>query len=167
MRNFRTAACGLIAALLFAGCGNATSNMGFTVPAGYQSKFNLFGSEMWTAGQAARPSFIMLMTIPKKFDVAKTGNGFDFGSIPSQSVKNARVTERKAIVMCGHQTAFEAKAVGTTNDKAANKNGDEDIEMIVTGWGNSTYMAMYGHPHSMPADPASEAALMTLCPKTS
>lgn len=141
--------------------------MGFAVPAGYQSKFNLFGSEMWIRGQADHPDMLMLMTIPKKFDIGTTGKDFNFDSMPGQSVKNARLTEHKKIVMCGNQPAFEAKAVGTSDaTKATGKNGAEDIDMILTGWGNNTYMVMYAHPHSTPADPASEAALMTLCPKT-
>src|SRR5258708_1249877 len=55
MRRLLLAACGLGFAAALAGCGNATDNLDFKVPPGYQSKLNLFGTEMWIKGNNQNP----------------------------------------------------------------------------------------------------------------
>lgn len=171
MNILRTAACGLVVAMLLAACGNATEGMTFKVPAGYQSKINMFGMEMWTSGASAHPSMIMLVTIPKKFDPSNASD-FNFNNVSNSSVKNTKFTSRRRITMCGHQAAFSAKAVGTRSGLSSpapqasgdKTKSDENLDMIVTGWGGKTYMAMYAYPQGTSAYPAAEATLLTLCP---
>jgi hypothetical protein len=170
MNILRTAICGVVVAMLLAACGNATEGMTFKVPAGYQSKINIFGMEMWTSGDSVHPSMIMLVTIPKKFDPSNASD-FNFNNVSNSSTKNTKFTSRRRITMCGKLPAFRADAVGTNNppSPAPSASGDksksdQDLDMIVTGWGGKTYMAMYARPHGTSADPAAEATLLTLCP---
>ncbi|HEY5258853.1 MAG TPA: hypothetical protein VIJ12_10810 [Candidatus Baltobacteraceae bacterium] len=169
MRSLRAAACGLALVGVLGGCGSATSGMGFTVPSGYQSKFNLFGQEAWVRGNSSKPELIMLISVPNKtFNTVNFEQNFNINS--SGAMKNTKFTQRKDIVICNGQKAVLLKGTGTSTKsdaKAVKTTTAEDMDMLVTGWGKTTYVAMYVRPHTGAPDAASEAALKTLCPKAS
>jgi len=143
--------------------------MGFTVPSGYQSKFNLFGQEAWVRGNSSNTEMIMLITMPKTFSATDLEQNFNISS--SGAMKNTKFTDRKNVVICNGQKAVLLKGTGSSSKPdaktAKTTTKIEDMDMLVTGWGKSTYMAMYVRPHADAPDAASEAALKTLCPKAS
>jgi hypothetical protein len=166
MRRMILAACGLAFAAALAGCGNATDNLDFKVPPGYQSKLNLFGTEMWMKGDSQNPEVLFLMKLPVKTNDAdfekKMQQGFDSSSLPP-NVKNAKISEHQRVMICGDHPAFLLKATGSSSESGSKK--EENMEMLFTAWNDTTYLTMYMYPQAASADPDAEAALKSVCVK--
>lgn len=159
MRRTFAAACGLVMVAVLAGCGSTTDNLDFKVPQGYTSKINTFLMSMWNKGDGSNAELIMLMKLPTKMDETK----FDPQEISaSGGAKNMKISKDEAIRICGDHPAHIIRGTATSEQA---KGKDENLEMLVTGWDNNTYMAMYLYPQSAKPDPAAEAALKTVCQK--
>src|ERR1700680_3762807 len=133
----------LTLAALLAGClGGATDNLDFKVPPGFNSTFSMFGSQMWTKGEKDQAQVLMLMKLPVKMATK------DFKMPPNTAAKDTKIESQQNIMICGNHPAVFIKATGTST--SSNKN--VDLEMLMTGWGNNTYFAMYAYPATAWAD---------------
>jgi len=160
MKRTFAAACGLVFAVLLAGCGSTTDNLAFKAPAGYTNKMNTFIMSMWQKGDAnSVGGLIMLMKLPVKMDTKK----FDSSTFSSSGAKNMKIESSQVIRICGDQTATLAKATGTSDQV---KGKDMNMEMLMTSVGGNSYVAMYMYPEKTPADPDAEAAIKSVCAKS-
>jgi hypothetical protein len=157
MKRLFGAVCTFAVAAVLAGCGSATDNVDFKVPDGYQSKVNMFGMQVWTKGADNNDqTAIMLMKLPVKMDP----KNFQMPDLNSAGLKNSKVTAEKTTTICGDQPAVIASMTGTSN---ANK--DESVDMVVTGAGGATYMAMYMRPAGSAPDADAQHAINNVCAK--
>ncbi len=162
MKRSIAAVLGLVFAAALAGCGSTTDSLDFKVPPGYTSKMSTMFMNIWTEGDKDSPTnMLMLMKLPTKWDA----NGkFDPGTISSSSgLKGAKIQSADKIQICGTHPAILAKMSGTSEQA---KGKDMNIELLMTGWENSTYMAMYMYPHDGKPEAAGEAALKSVCEKS-
>jgi hypothetical protein len=164
MKRMLLAACGLALVAALAGCGSATDNLNFKVPQGYETKLNLFGNAMWIKGTDKNAQILWLMKLPVKVDDSKLYQNFDPSSLPSGGVKNATISQREKITICGDHPAFFMKATGHSTQN--NQNIDENIEMLMTAWNGSTYLTMYMYPQGRAPEPDAEAAIRSVCLKS-
>jgi hypothetical protein len=146
----------LTLAALLAGCfGGATDNLDFKVPPGFNSQFNMFGSQMWTKGEKDQGQVLMLMKLPVQMQTK------DFQMPANSAAKNMKVESQQNIMICGNHPAVFIKATGTSTSS----NKDVDLEMLMTGWGSNTYFAMYAYPTATQPDGVAEDSLKTVCQK--
>lgn len=146
----------LTLAALLAGCfGGATDNLDFKVPPGFNSQFNMFGSQMWTKGDKNDAQVLMLMKLPVKMETK------DFQMPANTATRDTKIESRQDIMICGNHPAVFVKASGTSTQN----NKDVDLEMLMTGWGSNTYFAMYAYPATTQPDSSAEASLQTVCQK--
>jgi hypothetical protein len=146
----------LTLAALLAGClGGATDNLDFKVPPGFNSQFSMFGSQMWTKGPKDQSQILMLMKLPVKMESK------DFQMPPNSAARDMKIESQQNIMICGNHPAVFIKATGTSSSS----NKDVDLEMLMTGWGSTTYFAMYAYPTTTSADPTAEDSLKTVCQK--
>jgi hypothetical protein len=153
MKRLIVAAGGLILAAALTGCGSTTDSLDFKVPNGYQAKFNTMVMSLWTKGSST-DSVIMLMKIPVKTSES------DF-QVPDSAVKDAKIQSKELMTICGDHQATLMKMTGTSSQSKKNSN----VEMLLTSWGSTTYMAMYVYPKGEGADPNAEAAIKSVCQK--
>lgn len=164
MKRTFAAACGLVLIAVLAGCGSTTDNLDFKVPAGFESKLNTFVMSMWMKGPKDNPdSLLMLFKSPVKMDESKLNKDFDPSTFTSSSgMKNTKIESTEKVQICGEHPAMLLKMTGT-NEQVKGK--DMDIEMLVTEWNGTAYMAMYAYQHGDSADPAGEDAIKSVCEK--
>jgi hypothetical protein len=159
MKRLFAAACGLVFAATLAGCGSTTDSLNFKVPTGYTNKMNTFIMSLWQKGDADTGGFIMLMKLPVKVDNSK----FDASTFSSSGAKNMKIESTQSIQICGNQPAMLAKATGTSDQV---KGKDMNMEMLMTGVGGNSYIAMYMYPQKSTPDPDAEAAIKSVCAKS-
>lgn len=182
MKRSFAALCGLAFASLLAGCGNASDNLAFKVPNGYQSKVSVLGMvQIWTQGGSADQSMIMLTKLPVKKDIAsKDAAPLDLTSTAGLKSDKTTVESMQQISICGNQPArlmkmrvqeskptATASPTGKTASAASPAAKEMQMEMLMTNVGNNSYVAMYMYPQTDKPDAAAEAALKTVCAKAS
>jgi len=162
MKRTFAAACGLVFAAALAGCGSTTDSLDFKVPQGYSSKMNTFVMSMWTKGTTpgGADSVIILFKSPVKGDAKMKLDPTELTT--SSGTKNLKVDSSANIQICGAHPAMLIKGTGTSE---RTKGKDENVEMLMTNWDGTIYMAMYAYPTTEKPDPAAEDAIKTVCEK--
>jgi hypothetical protein len=160
MKRTFAAACGLVFAVVLTGCGSTTDSLDFKVPAGFQSKLNTMIMSVWTKGDNNNAEMLMLFKSPVKMDDKK----LDASTFTSSSgMKNTTVHSSEKVQICGAHPAILVKMTGTSEQV---KGKEMDVDMLITSWDGTGYMAMYGYPHGGAADPAGLAAIKSVCQKS-
>jgi len=140
-------------------CGSATDAITFQAPAGYVSKASLGPFMQIWAGP--RHNSLMLMAFPAAVDVNKMSN---------DNVKNGKILKQSSVTICGSQPAHYVSMLGEPieiDTPAPGQNVERQlIDFIATDVNGKTYMAMYVRPAGTAGDPAAEAAIKNICPKS-
>lgn len=148
-----------LVALALAGCGSATDELTFKVPAGYVSSLSVGPFvQIW---KGPRPhTALMLMALPTKASLRDIQSNAD--------VKDAQIVSQSNIRICGDQPARYVSLVGehTGVDTGSSDRVKEQVDMVATYVNSKTYMGIYARPVGSPVDAAAESAIHDLCPKT-
>lgn len=139
-----------------AGCGSVTSGLAFQAPPGWTGTPAMFGHlQAWVKSGDQKGSTQMVMLV--KGNANSTHSGIN--EVPPQYSKNTNVIARTSVKLCGTQPAEQEIAEGTDRDGKKSH-----IEIISTVIDKDRYIAMYLRPATLPADPAAESAIHSLCP---
>jgi hypothetical protein len=76
------------------------------------------------------------------------------------TLKDVTIQELRTIQICGNQSATYLEAQGESS-----RQGRDQVEMVMTNTGGSTYMAMYVRPMGSAPNAAASAAVRQLCAK--
>lgn len=157
--NHRTIAFVTTAALLTA-CGSASDAVTFKAPPGYVAQVSIGPfAQTW---QGPHDGVLMLMAIPKPLDLNKP--------LQTAPIASGKIERDEAIAICGNQPARYAEmtaskvVVGSATPDAEDR--PEAIDFVATAIGGKTYMAIYIRPVGTAADPAAQAALRNVCPRS-
>ncbi|HUA08191.1 MAG TPA: hypothetical protein VMA98_02885 [Candidatus Acidoferrales bacterium] len=147
-------------AIALAGCGSATDAVTFKAPPNYTASVSVGPfMQLWRGPQ---DNALMLMALPTKTDLKNLS--------AESNVKDAQVLEASSTHICGNQPAYYFSVVGEHEEPGSGSSGStqekRQIDMIATYAGSKTYLAMYIRPVGSPADPAAEAAIHNICPRT-
>lgn len=77
------------------------------------------------------------------------------------TLKDVTIQELRTIQICGNQSATYLEAQG----ESSRQEGRDQVVMIMTNTGGSTYMAMYIRPQGTAPNTEASAAVRQLCPK--
>ena len=134
-------------AFVLSACGNPADHVSFKPPAGFASPKNILGmAQIWTSADGREA--LMLMKMPVKTDPAQ--------AVSSAGVKNATVTSRQQIRICGNQPAQHIVMIGTGKDRPV-------MDAVISTNAAGSYLAMYSRPLGTPANRAAENAIRALC----
>jgi hypothetical protein len=158
MRRFALWALALVVPFV-AGCGkNPTDDLAFKAPNGWTSTPSMFGAKVWIKGGKSN-EIVFLMDVAGKADVKLDRDiSKEIGS-KGYSGNIGVVEKRSRIKICGNHDAEYLEA-------RADKNGQRsETQIVLTNWNKDFYVALYSHPANVPADPAGEAAIRSVCLK--
>jgi hypothetical protein len=148
----------LACALVLAGCGtDPTTGTSFSPPPGWKQLPSMFGFKMWLNPVKGSNSVVMLFKLPNKANV-DVQKDIDFSSNPYYH--GGSITKKSAITICGNHPAeyLLSQDTGTSG-----KSGEAEI--VLTKWGQDTYMALYARSNGDKPNSAAEAAIRTICVK--
>jgi hypothetical protein len=147
--------CAVVLLCALAACGSASDSTTFAVPPGYVQQASLGPFfQMWKNDK----SVIGLMALPVKADLHT--------AVSQTSLKDATVTSQKDITICNGQPAVLMDAQGNVNVGDEKNPEHGRAEVIATEVAGKTYIAMYIRPMTASADPAADAAIRNVCPKS-
>jgi hypothetical protein len=148
----------MIALATLAACGSASDSVTFQAPPGFTQAASI-GPFVQVWNTADKQSLITLMALPVKMDLNKTIN--------QASISDAKVTLKRNIKICGDQLAIFADIIGESKSAAPGVTpSKKHIEFLATDANDKTYVTMYMRPVAAAADPAAEAAIQKICPKS-
>jgi hypothetical protein len=147
----------LIALAALAACGSASDSVTFAAPPGYTQAASI-GPFVQVWMTADKESLITLVALPVKADLDKAMSQAD--------IKDAEVKAQRNIKICGSQPALFADILGVSKSTGGEVPHKMRIEFIATNANGKTYMAMYMRPLAAVANPAAEAAIQNICPKS-
>jgi len=143
---------------VLSGCGSDPSTgTTFTPPSGWKQFPSIFGFKLWIDPAKGSNSVVMLFKIPKKSNV-NVQKDVDFSGNPYYH--GGSVTKEATIAICGNHPA---KYLESKDTSASSKTGVAEI--VLTTWGEDTYMAMYARPTNGNPNASAEAAIRTICVK--
>jgi len=143
---------------VLSGCGpDPSTGTTFTPPTGWKLFPSVFGFKLWIDPVKGSNSVVMLFKIPKKANV-NVQKDVDFSGNPYYH--GGSVTKESTITICGNHPAKYLESKDTsTNSKAG------IAEIILTKWGEDTYVTIYARPISGKPNASAEAAIRTICVK--
>jgi hypothetical protein len=146
-----------IALTALAACGSATDSITFQAPPGYTQAASI-GPFLQVWRTSDTQNLITLFALPTKIDLDR--------AMSQSDIKDAEVKSKGAITICGSQPAVFADIVGESKSTGGETPHRMRIEFIATNANDKTYMAMYLRPVDAAANPAAEAAIRKICPKS-
>jgi hypothetical protein len=157
----RSSACLIlcIAAVLLSACGFTSSpaeGLQFQAPAGWKPSPGIMGFMQFWRPPVDDGEVLMLVKSPKPLQAKDV-----FSSNQMQgTLKDVTIQELRTIQICGNQNATLLQAQGTSS-----RGGKDQVEMIMSSTGGSTYLAMYVRPLGTAANAEASSAVRQLCAK--
>ncbi|HEV2643960.1 MAG TPA: hypothetical protein VGT98_14705 [Candidatus Elarobacter sp.] len=146
-------------AFVLSACGFSASpadGLRFAAPPGWRSSPGILGFMQFWRPPADDNQVLMLFKSPKPL---KASDVFSYDRM-QDTLKDARVTSRRSIAICGDQPATYIEARGSSA-----KGGNDKVDMVMTTLRETTYFALYVRPVEAVPDAQAEAALRELCAK--
>ncbi len=141
-----------LAALIgLAACSGPTQSVDFRPPPGWVATPGFFGFQAWHTADSQE--MLALFRMPVAVDANKAMHNSDYSDLQSGTKKN--------ITICGSQPAVLMTGRGSNSRTKE----DQSVEMLMTSYSNSTYMAIYTRRLGIPPNPLAERALRSVCEK--
>ena len=159
MRVFMKLAAVSIAAVL-AGCASPAQDTAFAPPIGWKATPAMFGRlQMWMTGSDAKDRQVLMIV---RGDKSMTAADLNRSSPLGNGMHDVK---RDTITICGTQRAehFTGRGQGGTGSSRV----EQQVEGVTTAIGDAKYSVLYIRPASIRPDAQAEAALRSICPKTS
>jgi hypothetical protein len=148
-----------VAAVLLSACGftsNPAEGLQFQAPAGWKSSPGIMGFMQFWRPATDDGELLMLVKSPKPLQAKEVFSNSQLHG----TLKDVTIQELRTIQICGNQSATYLEAQGESE-----RQGRDQVEMIMTSTGGNTYMAMYVRPMGSAPNAAAAAAVRQLCPK--
>jgi hypothetical protein len=149
-----------VAGVLLSACGFTSSpaeGLQFQPPAGWKSSPGIMGFMQFWRPPVDDGEMLMLVKSPKPLQAKDV-----FSNNQMQgTLKDVTIQDVRTIQICGNQSATLLQAQGTSSSRQ----GKDQVEMIMSSTGGSTYLAMYVRPVETAANPQASAAVRQLCAK--
>lgn len=149
-----------VAGVLLSACGFTSSpaeGLQFQAPAGWKSSPGIMGFMQFWRPPVDDGEVLMLVKSPKPLQAKEVFSN----SQTSGTLKDVTIQELRTIQICGNQSATYLQAQG----ESSRQEGRDQVEMVMTNTGGSTYMAMYIRPLGSVPNAAASAAVHQLCAK--
>jgi hypothetical protein len=145
---------------LLSACGFTKSpaeGLQFQPPAGWKSSPGIMGFMQFWRPPADDGEMLMLVKSPKPMDAKEVFSNSQMHG----TLRDVTIQDLRTIQICGNQSATLLQAQGTSSSRQ----GKDQVEMIMTNAGGSSYFAMYVRPLGTAANPEASAAVRELCAK--
>jgi hypothetical protein len=149
-----------VAGILLSACGFTSSpaeGLQFQPPAGWKSSPGIMGFMQFWRPPVDDGQMLMLIKSPKPMDPKEVFSNSQMHG----TLKDVTIQDLRTIQICGNQAATLLQAQGTSSTR----DGKDQVEMIMTNAGGSSYFAMYVRPLGAAANPEASAAVRELCAK--
>jgi hypothetical protein len=149
-----------VAGLLLSACGFTSSpaeGLQFQPPAGWKSSPGIMGFMQFWRPPVDDGEMLMLVKSPKPLEAKEVFSNSQMHG----TLKDVTIQDLRTIQICGNQSATLLQAQGTSSSRPEK----DQVEMIMSNAGGSSYFAMYVRPLGTPANPQASVAVRQLCLK--